>query len=142
MAWFKRKSKPPISAPEPKKVQMPEGVWTKCKNCDEIIYSKEIERNLNVCPKCDYHFRISARTRIELLLDDGSFEEMDAGMTSVDFLNFKDSKKYKERTQNRAEEGRRWRRHCLWRRDHRRSAGGGRCFRFRFHGRQYGIGCR
>jgi len=65
MAWFK-KSKAPIETVESKKVQMPEGLWTKCKNCDEIIYSKEIERNLNVCPKCNYHFRISARERIAL----------------------------------------------------------------------------
>jgi acetyl-CoA carboxylase carboxyl transferase subunit beta len=76
---------------------MPEGIWTKCKNCNEIIYTKEIERNLNVCPKCDYHFRISARERIALVLDEGSFVEMDAAMQSTDFLDFKDSKKYKER---------------------------------------------
>jgi acetyl-CoA carboxylase carboxyl transferase subunit beta len=96
MAWF-NKSKAPITPVETKKVQMPEGVWTKCKNCNEIIYTKEIERNLNVCPKCDYHFRISARERIDLILDAGSFAEMDAHMESVDFLDFKDSKKYKER---------------------------------------------
>lgn len=96
MAWFK-KSKAPIAPVEEKKVQMPEGVWTKCKNCNEIIYTKEIERNLNVCPKCDYHFRISARQRIALILDEGSFAEMDATMQSVDFLDFKDSKKYKDR---------------------------------------------
>lgn len=96
MAWFK-KSKAPIAPVETKKVQIPEGVWTKCKNCDEIIYSKEIERNLNVCPKCDYHFRISARERIALVLDEGSFQEIDAEMQSVDFLNFKDSKRYKDR---------------------------------------------
>ena len=76
---------------------MPEGLWTKCKNCNEIIYAKEIERNLNVCPKCDYHFRITARARIDLVLDEGSFVESDAGMTSVDFLKFKDSKKYSDR---------------------------------------------
>jgi acetyl-CoA carboxylase carboxyl transferase subunit beta len=97
MAWFK-KSKAPIAAPaEAKKVQMPEGLWTKCKNCEEIIYTKEIERNLNVCPKCDYHFRISARERIALVLDADSFVETDPHMTSVDFLKFKDSKKYSDR---------------------------------------------
>jgi len=96
MAWFK-KSKAPLTPVEIKKVQMPEGLWTKCKNCNEIIYSKEIERNLNVCPKCDYHFRISARERIALILDEGTFAEMDGAMESVDFLNFKDSKKYKDR---------------------------------------------
>lgn len=97
MAWFK-KSKAPISAQaESKKVQMPEGLWTKCKNCEEIIYSKEIERNLNVCPKCDYHFRISARERIDLVIDEGTFNETDPEMASVDFLKFKDSKKYVDR---------------------------------------------
>lgn len=96
MAWFK-KSKAPIAPIESKKVQMPEGLWTKCKNCDEIIYAKEIERNLNVCPKCDYHFRISARARIDLVIDAGTFAETDAGITSVDFLKFKDSKKYSDR---------------------------------------------
>lgn len=96
MSWFKR-SKAPIAEVESKKVQMPEGVWTKCKNCNEIIYTKEVERNLNVCPKCDYHFRISARERINLVIDQGSFAEMDAAMESVDFLDFKDSKRYKDR---------------------------------------------
>ncbi len=96
MAWFK-KLKAPILQVESKKVQMPEGLWTKCKNCEEIIYSKEIERNLNVCPKCDYHFRISARERIALVIDEGTFAETDAKMSSVDFLKFKDSKKYIDR---------------------------------------------
>ena len=97
MAWFK-KSKAPIAAQaDVKKVQMPEGLWTKCKNCEEIIYTKEIERNLNVCPKCDYHFRISARDRIALVLDEGSFAETDPHITSVDFLKFKDTKKYSDR---------------------------------------------
>ncbi len=96
MAWFK-KSKAPIAQVSTKKVHMPEGLWTKCKNCEEIIYSKEIERNLNVCPKCNYHFRISARERIALVIDDGTFVETDAQMTSVDFLKFKDSKKYSDR---------------------------------------------
>lgn len=96
MAWFRNKKALTASA-EKKNVHVPEGVWTKCKNCQEIIYAKEIERNLNVCPKCDYHFRIGARERISLVLDEGTFVEMDAQMRSVDFLDFKDSKKYKER---------------------------------------------
>ena len=96
MAWFK-KTKAPLEAIAAKKVQIPEGVWTKCQNCQEIIYFKEIERNLKVCPKCDYHFRISASERIELILDEGSFREMDAGLVSVDFLDFKDSQQYSER---------------------------------------------
>ena len=96
MAWFK-KTKAPLEAIAAKKVQIPEGVWTKCQNCQEIIYFKEIERNLKVCPKCDYHFRISASERIELVLDEGSFREMDAGLVSIDFLDFKDSQQYSER---------------------------------------------
>jgi acetyl-CoA carboxylase carboxyl transferase subunit beta len=96
MVWFRKKTA--LTAPtEKKKVQVPEGVWSKCKNCQEIIYAKEIERNLNVCPKCDYHFRIGARERIDLVLDEGTFVEMDATMRSIDFLEFKDSKKYKDR---------------------------------------------
>ena len=96
MVWFSKKKSLTASV-EKKKVQVPEGVWTKCKNCQEIIYCKEIERNFNVCPKCDYHFRIGARERIDLIIDAGTFVEMDAKMRSVDFLDFKDSKKYKER---------------------------------------------
>jgi len=95
MGWFR--SKKSLTASAEKKNEMPEGVWTKCKNCQEIIYAKEIERNLNVCPKCDYHFRIGARERIDLVIDEGTFVEMDEKMNSVDFLDFKDSKKYKER---------------------------------------------
>jgi len=96
MAWF-RKQKAPLFAVGNKKVKMPEGLWTKCSSCQEIIYTKEIERNLNVCPKCDYHFRITARQRLELTLDAGSFSEMDAAMQAVDFLEFKDTKSYRDR---------------------------------------------
>ncbi len=96
MVWFRKKQAVTVST-EKKNVQVPEGVWTKCKNCQEIIYAKEIERNLNVCPKCDYHFRIGARERIDQIIDEGTFIEMDATMRSVDFLEFKDSKRYKDR---------------------------------------------
>ncbi|WP_029911616.1 acetyl-CoA carboxylase, carboxyltransferase subunit beta [Pelobacter seleniigenes] len=96
MVWFRKKNAVTTSV-EKKNVHVPEGVWTKCKNCQEIIYAREIERNLNVCPKCDYHFRIGARERISLVIDEGTFVEMDANMRSVDFLEFKDSKRYKER---------------------------------------------
>jgi len=96
MAWF-RKSKEQAAEGEEKKVKVPEGLWTKCSNCGEVIITKDIEKNLNVCPKCSFHFRISARTRLEILLDEGSFSEHDAGMVSVDFLEFKDSKSYQDR---------------------------------------------
>ncbi len=80
-----------------KRVRVPEGLWTKCQSCGEVIISKDIESNLNVCPKCNFHFRISARKRLEILLDEGTFVEYDAGMISVDCLNFKDSKSYQDR---------------------------------------------
>lgn len=94
MAWFKRKE-PKIE----KKVKIPEGLWVKCENCKEIIYRKELENNFKVCPKCHYHFRISARERISLLTDSGSFIELDSELTSPDPLGFKDVISYKERLQ-------------------------------------------
>ncbi len=96
MAWFK-KSKAPLPKASDKKVHMPEGLWTKCQNCQEIIYSKEIERNWNVCPKCDYHFRITSQERLDLIFDKDSFVEMDVELKPKDFLDFKDSKKYRDR---------------------------------------------
>ena len=94
MQWFKRKE-PKIE----KKVKIPEGLWLKCDNCKEIIYRKELENNFKVCPKCHYHFRISARERISLLTDSGSFTELDPELTSPDPLGFKDVISYKERLQ-------------------------------------------
>ena len=76
---------------------VPKGLWIKCNNCAEIVYSKEIDRNLKVCPKCDYHFRITARERIELLVDPGTFTEFDGQLQSEDPLGFKDSQKYRDR---------------------------------------------
>ena len=96
MAWFKRDN-PPMARGRDPKVKVPEGLWTKCVSCNETIYTKDIESNLNVCPKCNHHYRVSARKRLELLLDQGSFVEFDAGMVSVDCLSFKDSKSYQER---------------------------------------------
>jgi len=96
MAWFKRDNPPKAKGPD-HKVKVPEGLWTKCVSCGETIYTKDIESNLNVCPKCNHHYRVSSKKRIELLLDEGSFKEFDAGMVSVDFLEFKDSKSYQDR---------------------------------------------
>lgn len=96
MAWFFRDKDTRAEVKE-KRLVMPEGLWTKCENCKEIVYKREIERNWKICPKCNYHFRISARERISLLLDENSFREYDEKMGSQDPLNFKDSKKYKER---------------------------------------------
>lgn len=92
MAWFKKeKSK------ASKTVKVPEGLWVKCNSCKEIIYRKEVDRNLKVCPKCNYHFRISARERISLLTEHGSFTELAREMTSRDPLAFKDQITYKDR---------------------------------------------
>jgi len=96
MAWFKRDNPPMAKGPD-HKVKVPEGLWTKCVSCGETIFTKDIENNLNVCPKCNHHYRVSARKRLELLLDDGSFHELDAGLVSVDCLNFKDTKSYQQR---------------------------------------------
>jgi acetyl-CoA carboxylase carboxyl transferase subunit beta len=94
MEWF-RKSKPGLVSQEKKEI--PDGLWTKCKGCGEIIYSRVMEETLWVCPNCNYHFRISARRILDLLLDDGKLEEMDTTLTSKDPLAFRDSKKYTDR---------------------------------------------
>ena len=93
MAWFKRDKELKTD----KKVKIPEGLWVKCDNCKEIIYKKEINKNLKVCPKCNYHFRISAKERLKLLIDEGSFKEINIGLSSNDPLDFKDKILYKER---------------------------------------------
>jgi len=80
-----------------KKIKIPEGMWIKCDACLEIIYKPEVERNLNVCPKCIYHFRIPAMERIRSVADEGTFEEFGEDMESTDVLNFTDTKKYADR---------------------------------------------
>lgn len=102
MAWFKKSKELKTD----KKVKIPEGLWVKCDSCKEIIYKKEIDKNLKVCPKCNYHFRISARERIKLLVEDGSFVEIDSGLVSNDPLKFKDKIPYKDRLEeNRKKSG-------------------------------------
>jgi len=76
---------------------MPDGLWTKCEDCGETIYNKALEENLRVCPKCDYHFVIGAYERLEILVDEGSFNELDEGITAADPLNFKGPKTYKDK---------------------------------------------
>ncbi|HBG46220.1 MAG TPA: acetyl-CoA carboxylase carboxyl transferase subunit beta [Deltaproteobacteria bacterium] len=95
MIWFKKDLF--TNGEESKSVKVPYGLWVKCDHCGEIIYKKEVERNLDVCPKCDYHFRISARARIEITFDEGTFREFDERMEPVDALEFRDLKKYKDR---------------------------------------------
>jgi acetyl-CoA carboxylase carboxyl transferase subunit beta len=95
LAWFKRESGD-LQQPEEKRVRT-EGLWVKCERCRQIIWKKELEDNLNVCPKCEFHFRIDAADRLLLLLDEGSIETTDENLASTDPLNFTDTKSYKSR---------------------------------------------
>lgn len=79
------------------KSKVPEGVWTKCTSCGQVLYSEELKRNMQVCPKCDHHMRINARARLLNLLDEGSAQEIAAELEPQDVLKFKDLKKYKDR---------------------------------------------
>jgi acetyl-CoA carboxylase carboxyl transferase subunit beta len=95
MAWFwKRKEE---GEGRPKKVVIAEGLWVKCESCKEIVYRAEVDRAGRVCPKCRYPFRIGARERIRSLVDEGSFEEREAGLRSRDPLGFKDTRRYADR---------------------------------------------
>jgi len=106
MAWFRRKRDVTKTEKADKKVKIPEGLWLKCDSCREIIYRKEIEKNLKVCPKCNYHFRISARERIQYIADEGSFSEFDGDLTSNDPLKFNDKISFMDRlNDNRAKTG-------------------------------------
>ena len=98
MTWFKREKKP-IENPTPveeRRVRT-EGMWTKCGSCRAIIWKKDLEANWEVCSKCDHHFRLSARKRLELLLDDEPWTELDSELASSDPLHFTDTKPYAQR---------------------------------------------
>ncbi len=104
MTWFKRESGELDTSGE-KKVRT-EGLWVKCESCRQIIWKKDLEENLNVCPKCEKHFRIDARTRLAQLLDDGHYEIFDSDLVSTDPLKFVDLKAYSSRLkQARADTG-------------------------------------
>ena len=95
MAWFKRENGELDTSGE-KKVRT-EGLWVKCESCRQIIWKKDLEENMNVCPKCDKHFRIDARTRLSQLLDDNQYETFDGDIASTDPLKFVDLKPYSSR---------------------------------------------
>ncbi len=97
MTWFKREKKPieQTTPPEERRVRT-EGLWVKCESCRSIIFRKDLEANLFVCRKCQYHFKVGAKQRLQMLLD-GRWTEHDAGMTSTDPLEFMDTKAYKVR---------------------------------------------
>jgi len=93
MDWFKRKKR--ISTIEKK--TLPDGLWIKCDRCGEIIYRSQLLNRMNVCPKCDFHFRVTSQEYIKYLFDENSFEEFNQYITPGDPLNFKDTKKYIDR---------------------------------------------
>ncbi len=97
MAWFKKDKKPKAVRDARARSTVPEGLWLRCDGCREIVYSKEIERNLRICPKCGFHFRLDARQRVELLLDDPNPTELFRTISPADPLEFRDTKRYVDR---------------------------------------------
>jgi acetyl-CoA carboxylase carboxyl transferase subunit beta len=95
LAWFRREQAP-LSKNAAAESRVPEGLWSKCDSCKEILYRKDVIKNLSVCPKCSFHFRLSARERLELFFD-GPWEEFDTALVSADPLGFHDSKPYADR---------------------------------------------
>ncbi|HEX2252219.1 MAG TPA: acetyl-CoA carboxylase, carboxyltransferase subunit beta [Thermoanaerobaculia bacterium] len=97
MPWFKKTKTPkPVREDRPRS-SVPEGLWVKCEGCKEVVYSRDLEHNLRVCPKCGYHFRIDAPTRIALLLDDDEPARLFDGIAPKDPLHFRDTKRYRDR---------------------------------------------
>ena len=96
MSWFEKLMPSRIST-EKRTKSVPEGVWIKCPTCDAQLYRNELERNIQVCPKCDYHMRIDARKRLEYFLDPESQQELSSNLEPEDPLKFRDSKRYRER---------------------------------------------
>lgn len=97
MSWLDKVFPPKIKRSENANRRVPEGVWVKCPSCETALYHDDLVKNLNVCPKCDHHLRISARERINMLLDTEDREEIGASVRSTDPLKFKDSRKYTDR---------------------------------------------
>lgn len=96
MNWFERLNPMKIRT-EPSTKKVPEGIWNKCEACSAVLYQQELENNLHVCPQCDHHIRMHGRARLLSFLDQDSSIEIGANLEPIDFLNFKDSKKYKDR---------------------------------------------
>ena len=98
MSWFAKLMPSAIRTSSDKKKGVPEGLWTKCESCQSVLYRAELERNLNVCPKCEYHHRMNASKRIQSLLDaDSPMIKIAEEVVAIDHLKFRDSKKYSER---------------------------------------------
>jgi len=96
-SWFEKLMPSSIRTDSSTKRGVPEGLWTKCPSCNAVLYRAELERNLDVCPKCNYHMRIFGRKRLAIFLDEDATEEIGANLVPFDKLKFKDSKKYKDR---------------------------------------------
>ena len=97
MSWFEKLMPSRIRTEGGRSHSIPEGLWTKCESCSAVLYRPELERNLEVCPKCAAHMRIGARRRLDVFLDEHGREEIGEGLQPQDVLRFKDSKRYKER---------------------------------------------
>ena len=97
MNWFDKLLPPKIKEKTSGRKAIPEGLWSKCPSCNAVLYCAEIENNMDVCPKCDYHMRIGARKRLNSFLDEAGRSEIGAELRSIDFLKFKDSKRYRDR---------------------------------------------
>lgn len=97
MSWFQKLMPARIRTDGGKSRKVPDGLWTKCKSCDAVLYQPELERNLHVCPKCSHHMSLSGRARLDAFLDDGEQQELGATLAPQDVLRFKDTKKYKDR---------------------------------------------
>jgi len=97
MSWFEKLVPSRIRTESRNKRQIPEGLWVKCEDCNSVLYRAELERNLNVCPKCSHHMRLSARERLGSFLDEDPRREIGAEVEPTDFLRFKDGKKYRDR---------------------------------------------
>jgi len=95
MVWF-RKERQPIEPPKEKRIQT-EGLWVKCDDCKQILWKKDLENSLLCCPKCNHHFKMGSRARLEMLFDEGRYKEHDIGLASTDPLQFKDRKNYSDR---------------------------------------------
>jgi acetyl-CoA carboxylase carboxyl transferase subunit beta len=94
--WFK-KDRAPKEVREGRPSKVPEGLWVKCDSCRQILYNKELARNFKICPKCGFHFRLSAAERLRMLFDEEKYIELETGLRSSDPLKFRDSKKYRDR---------------------------------------------
>ncbi len=97
LSWFEKLMPASIRTDSSTKRGVPEGLWTKCTSCNAVLYRAELERNLDVCPKCNHHMRVFGRRRLEIFLDDSPTEEIGANLVPFDKYKFKDSKKYKDR---------------------------------------------